>query len=119
VPSEKYVREADYFGIVSGRDTEKFTETGLTPIGSELVDAPYVAEFPMVLECKVIHHYVIGLHTHFVGEILDVKIESDVLSDEGQPDIGKIRPISFSPEIRSYHSIGKVIGTAFKIGKER
>ncbi len=117
VPSEKYVKEADYFGIVSGRDKDKFTETGLTPVRSELVNAPFVDEFPMVLECKVIHHYEIGLHTHFVGEILDVKIESDTLSDEGKPNIEKIRPIIFSPEVRSYHSIGKFIGKAFEIGK--
>ena len=38
VPSEKYAKEADYFGIVSGRDADKFKKTGLTPIKSELVD---------------------------------------------------------------------------------
>ena len=119
VPSEEYVREADYFGIVSGRNTDKFKETGLTPIESELVDAPYVGEFPMVLECKVSHHYEIGLHTHFVGEILDVKIDGSMLTDEGEADIEKIRPIVFSPEVRRYHSIGKLIGKAFEIGKQR
>ena len=69
VPSDKYVQEADYFGIASGREVNKFTETNLTPVKSELVDAPYVGEFPMVLECKLIHHHEIGLHTHFIGEI--------------------------------------------------
>jgi flavin reductase (DIM6/NTAB) family NADH-FMN oxidoreductase RutF len=119
VPSEKYVHEADYFGIVTGRNADKFKETGLTPIKSEIVDAPYVGEFPMVLECKVIHHYEIGLHTHFIGEILDVKIEESMLTDEGKADIEKIRPIVFSPEGRQYHSIGEFIGKAFEIGKKQ
>jgi flavin reductase (DIM6/NTAB) family NADH-FMN oxidoreductase RutF len=119
VPSEAYVKEADYFGIVSGRDTDKFKETGLTPIKSELVDAPYVKEFPMILECKVIHHYEIGLHTHFVGEILDVRIEESFLTDEGAPDIEKIRPIVFCPEILKYYSIGDFLGKAFRIGKRQ
>ena len=119
VPSEQYVQEADYFGIVSGRDVDKFKETGLTPKKSELTDAPYVMEFPMILECEVIHHYEIGLHTHFIGEILDVKIEESVLNDEGEVDIEKIRPIVFSPEFRRYNSIGKSIGKAFEIGRKR
>ncbi|GAF85006.1 unnamed protein product, partial [marine sediment metagenome] len=85
---------------------------------SELVDAPYVEEFPMVLECKVIHHYEIGLHTPFVGEILDTKIDESMLSDDGKPDIKKIRPFVFSPEVLQYHSIGEFIGKAFEVGRK-
>lgn len=118
VPSVKYVKEADYFGIASGRTVDKFKETGLTPIKSELVDAPYIAEFPMVLECKLVHHYELGLHTHFVGEILDVKIEETMLDSDGKPDIAKIQPMVFSPEVRRYYGIGAYIGTAYEIGKK-
>lgn len=118
VPSEQYVQEADYFGMVSGRKVNKFKETGLTPVKSELIDAPYVGEFPMILECKVIHHYEIGVHTHFVGEILDVKIDESMLSDDGKPDIEKIRPFVFSPEVQRYHSIGGFIGKAFEVGRK-
>src|SRR5210317_1559457 len=48
VPSDQYVQEADYFGIASGRNCNKFEQTGLTPVKSELIDAPYVGEFPMI-----------------------------------------------------------------------
>lgn len=119
VPSEKYVKEVDYFGIVSGRSADKFKETDLTPIKSELVDAPYVGEFPMILECNVIHHYEIGLHTHFIGKIADVKVEDSMLNEEGKPDIEKIRPIVYSPEAQRYHNIGEFIGKAFEIGKKQ
>jgi flavin reductase (DIM6/NTAB) family NADH-FMN oxidoreductase RutF len=96
---------------------DKSKEMGLMPVESALVDAPYVGEFPMILECRVIHHYEIGLHTHFVGEILDVKIEQAMLTDAGKPDIGKIRPFVFSPDVGQYHGIGKFVGKAFEIGK--
>jgi flavin reductase (DIM6/NTAB) family NADH-FMN oxidoreductase RutF len=119
VPSDQYVREADYFGIASGRDVDKFKETGLTPIRSEIVDAPYVDEFTMVLECKLVHHYELGLHTHFVGEILDVKVDDAMLAEDGKPDITKIRPFVFSPEARQYHGIGEFVGKAFDIGRKR
>lgn len=117
VPSEQNADQADYFGIASGRREDKFKQSGLTPVRSDIVDAPYVEEFPMVLECKVIHHYEIGLHTHFVGEILDVKVDENVLAGDGKPDIEKIRPIVFSPYAHTYHCVGGYIGKAFSIGK--
>ncbi len=118
VPGEQYVKAADYFGMASGRDGDKFVQTGLTPVRSERVDAPYVGEFPMVLECRVIHHYEIGLHTHFVGEILDVKVDETMLGDDGKPDIAKIRPLVFAPEARRYYGVGDCVGKAFEIGKK-
>ena len=118
VPGVSQIKEADYFGMASGRDTDKFRETGLTPVRSEVVDAPYVGEFPMVLECRVVHHYELGLHTHFVGEILDVKVEECMLGADGKPDIGKIRPVVFAPETRRYFGIGECVGNAFEVGKK-
>ncbi len=118
VPSERYMKEADYFGMVSGRDTDKFRETGLTPARSGLVDAPYVSEFPMVLECKVIHHYELGLHTHFVGEILDVKVDESALGDDGWPYLNKINPLVFDTLARRYYRVGVCVGNAFEVGKK-
>jgi flavin reductase (DIM6/NTAB) family NADH-FMN oxidoreductase RutF len=118
VPSEAHAREADYFGIVSGRDADKFAETGLTPVRSVLVDAPYVEEFPLVLECRLFDTIEIGLHTQFVGEILDVKAEDSVLGEQGLPDIEKVKPILFEPEIRTYHGVGRLLGRAYSIGKK-
>lgn len=117
IPSEAHAKEADYFGLVSGRNEDKFAATECTPIKSELVDAPYVKEFPLILECKVIHVIEIGLHTQFIGEILDVKADESVLSEKGVPDIEKVRPIVFSPEARHYHKVGDYLGEAFSIGK--
>ena len=117
IPSEEHVKEADYFGVVSGRDVNKFTATGLTPVRSNLVDAPYVKEFPLILECKVTHTIEIGLHTQFIGEIMDVKADSSMLDKKGLPSIKKVKPIVFGPGNRTYHGIGKYIGQAFSIGK--
>ena len=118
IPSEEYAKEADFFGTATGKKVDKFSSTGLTPVKSELVDAPYVKEFPLILECKLIHTIEVGLHTQFIGEILDVKADEAVLGEEGLPDIEKIKPIIFSPVIRAYHGVGKHIGKAFSIGRE-
>ena len=118
MPSEEYVREADYFGIASGRNKDKFAVTGLTPVKSDLVDAPYVKEFPFVLECNLLKTVDIGVHTQFIGEIADIKAEENLLGDKGVPDIEKAKPIMFAPEIQAYYGVGNFLGNAFSIGKK-
>ena len=118
IPCETYVKQADYFGIASGGKEDKFSATKLTPVKSELVDAPYVKEFPFILECKLIHTIEIGLHIQFIGEIVDVKAEESVLGDKGSLDIEKVKPILYAPENRAYYGIGKCLGKAFSIGEQ-
>lgn len=117
VPSEDYAREVDHTGLVSGRDGDKFAAVGLTAVASEAVDAPYVEEFPIVLECRLLHTLEIGLHTLFVGEIIDVKAEEEVLDEKGKPAVEKVKPMVFSPSVRQYHGIGRLLGKAFSMGK--
>jgi flavin reductase (DIM6/NTAB) family NADH-FMN oxidoreductase RutF len=117
IPSEDQVRQADYIGLVSGRNLDKFAATKLTAVRSELVDAPYVQEFGMVLECKLAHTFELGLHTQFVGEIMDVKVEEAAVGSSGLADIKKIRPLVFTPDTQSYYGIGDFVGRAFSIGQ--
>jgi len=117
IPSERYVKEADYFGMASGKAVDKFSTTGLTPVKSEVVDAPYVNEFPFVLECKLLQSVEIGLHTQFIGEIKDIKVDEDIIKDDN-PLIEKIKPLIFSMDNMSYYGVGKYVAKAFSIGKE-
>ena len=118
IACEGKIAEADYCGIFSGRDSDKFATTGLTPVRSELVDAPYAAEFPVVLECKLLHTIEIGLHTQFIGEIVDVKADESVFDNDGNLDIMKIQPLVYDTSRKGYHSVGPRVGDAFAIGKE-
>ncbi len=117
IPSQAHVREADYAGIYSGRDGDKFQAVGLTPIRGDRVNAPYVAEFPLALECKLVHTFELGLHTQFVGEILDVKADASVLGDNGLPDIAKVQPLIYSSGNQAYYGVGRQIAAAFSVGK--
>jgi flavin reductase (DIM6/NTAB) family NADH-FMN oxidoreductase RutF len=117
IPSDQYAVQADYCGMVSGKKADKFAETGLTPVRSALVNAPYIEELPLVLECKLVHQIELGLHTLFVGEILDVKANEDVLDDKGVPDVEKLRPFFYAPEANAYYGTGKRLGDAFSIGQ--
>ena len=117
VPSRRYLRETDYFGIASGRDTDKFARTGLTPVRSDLVDAPYIAEFPLILECRLLKTVEIGTHTQFIGEILDVKADEELLNAKGYPEVAKVQPIIYAPTVRQYYSIGEFLGDGYVVGK--
>jgi flavin reductase (DIM6/NTAB) family NADH-FMN oxidoreductase RutF len=117
IPSQHQVREADFFGIASGRDVNKLAITGMTAVKSDLVDAPYLDEAPLVLECSLLHSYELGLHTLFVGEIRDVKAETSVLSKHDLPDPEKVKPIVYGPEVRTYHGLGSSLGLSFDLGK--
>ncbi len=117
VPAASQVKEADYAGLCSGRDVDKFEAAGLTPIKSDLVNAPYIEEFPLVLECEVRHVVDIGLHKQFIGEILDVKADKAILDAKGNIDVSKLQPIAFAPGDRGYYRVGEFVGKAFSIGK--
>jgi flavin reductase (DIM6/NTAB) family NADH-FMN oxidoreductase RutF len=118
IPSEEQVVEADYFGIASGRDVDKLTTTGLTPVKSDLVNAPYIHEFPLIVECKLVHTVDLGAHTQFTGEILDVKVDPELTDEKGNPDIKKIKPILYDPTGFAYYGIGEFKGPAFSMGKK-
>ena len=118
IPSESQAREADFWGIVSGKNRNKFLESGLTPVKAEKVNAPFVAEFPLVLECVLRQSHKIGLHTQFIGEILDVKAEEEVLNERGVPDMSRIRPFLYSPAERTYYGAGQTLGRAYDLGMD-
>ncbi len=116
IPSASHVRETDYVGIVSGRETDKWAAAGLTPIRSDLVDAPYVSEFPLVLECRLVHTIELGLHTRFIGEVADVKAEGNALADDGSLDIEKVDPFFYATGRRAYYRMGVYLEKAHAVG---
>ena len=52
---DKYRDALKLLGTKSGRDGDKISEAGLTPIKSELVDSPSFDEADLILECRKIY----------------------------------------------------------------
>jgi len=114
VPSSAHAREVDYMGIASGRDVDKLARAGLTPVRSELVEAPYIDEFPVAMECKLLQTVDLGSHTVFIGQVMDVKVEEAGLTN-GQPDADKLDIFVW---MDGYRKLGESLGQAFHIGRE-
>ncbi len=115
IPSRDFVKQADYAGLVSGSKADKFKVTGLTPVKSEVVNAPYVKELPVALECMLKQSVQIGLHTQFIGEILNVLCDEEVLGPNGLPDIEKLKPLIYATGNMAYYSVGGFVQKAFTI----
>jgi flavin reductase (DIM6/NTAB) family NADH-FMN oxidoreductase RutF len=77
-------KEADYCGVRSGRDENKFETQGLTPIPGLIVKAPLIEECPINLECRVIQVLNYPSHDMFVAEILKVHADETLLDPQGR-----------------------------------
>ena len=118
IPSKKYIKESDYFGMISGYKSNKFAATGLTAIKAENVNAPYIEEFPVNIECKVKNVTEVGTHFVIIGEIVNVIADEECFNEKGKVTLESVDTIIFDPINRAYHEIGTVVGKAFSIGKE-
>ncbi|MBU4533482.1 MAG: flavin reductase family protein [Firmicutes bacterium] len=108
VPSVDQVRQTDYCGVVSGRDVDKFKETGLTPVPAAHVKAPMIKEFPVNLECRVVETVKLPTHDVFIGEVLAVHFNEEVLNENGRVDVDKVRPYAFC--MQEYRTVVEQIG---------
>jgi len=60
----------------------------------------------------------LGLHTQFIGEIMDVKVEDGFIGEGGKPDVEIVKPFFYVHSGFAYYRVGKMIGKAFTIGNE-
>jgi len=112
VPSPDLVQKTDFVGLVSGRDNDK---SGIfTPFYGSVDKAPMIRECPVNILCKVFKQVDLPNNDVFIGEILEVYVDSDCITD-GKPDAKKINPVLLAGGL--YWELGKVIGTAYKDGK--
>jgi len=91
VPTMSIVAETLFCGRNSGRDVEKFSATGLTPLPSKIVRPPLIKECAASLECKVRDELETGDHTIFVGEVVAAHVERGLFSRSF--DAARFRPV--------------------------
>ncbi len=115
VPDFKHAAEVDYFGLVSGREEDKFEQSGLTPSKSG-VDAPLIEEFPFALECNLKESFEVGSHIMVVGEIVNIQVDESCVEKNGKIDVRKIDPLILNTAENEYLSIGERTFPAFEPG---
>ncbi len=108
----------DYCGVRSGRDVDKYKEMHLTPLPSETVKAPGIAESPVNLECKVKQVLELGSHDMFVAEITGVTVEDSYIDGKGKFHLNDTDLTAYSHG--EYFSLGKKLGKfGYSVEKKR
>jgi flavin reductase (DIM6/NTAB) family NADH-FMN oxidoreductase RutF len=110
IPNSDLLRAIDYCGFVSGKDTDKFAATGLTPLSARKIRAPMIKECPVNLECVLRHFITLGMHDLFIGEIVNIQVDEQVLDGKGDLDSSLLKPVTYFPQPADYWSLGDKIG---------
>lgn len=104
-PTVDIIDAVDYCGIKSGRDVDKFAETGLTPEPATHVKVPLIKECPVNMECKVIGALSLGSHDLFIGDVLAMHAEKDIVLDEERGFVDPSNGVIFA--MNGYWTFGK------------
>ena len=116
IADSKHVAEADYFGVISGKNTkDKLADSGLTAVKSDNVDAPIINEFPICLECEFIEYQDNQYGLGVIGKVVNVSAEESVMKGD-QVDIDLVEAIAFDPYTHGYYKVSGRVGDAFKDG---
>lgn len=106
--TEELAFATDYCGVKSGRDVDKFKETGLTREKAEKVKASMIAEAPVSIECKVKEIRELGSHHMFIAQVAAVHADEKYMDEKNRFDLNRARPIVYSH--------GEYLGTGKKLG---
>lgn len=102
-------RAADWCGVRSGRDYDKFREMGLTPGKALEVAAPIVEESPVSIECRVRQVLALGTHDMFLAEVVAVQVDADYIDPAtGRFCLERACPIVYSHG--EYFALGEALG---------
>ncbi|MBU7014409.1 MAG: flavin reductase family protein [Theionarchaea archaeon] len=107
IPSENLVRETDYCGQVSGRTVDKFAACKFTRLPGSKVKAPLIQECPVNIECTVTQIVHLGTHDLFIGEVVAVDADEDVV-EENSISFEKLRPLAYTSG--DYWTLGNSVG---------
>ena len=112
------VRAADYCGVYTGAKVNKFEKCSLTPIPSEEVSCPSIAESPLCLECRVTDVIPLGTHDMFLADIVSVSVDESLIDEKGALHLENAHLAAFAHG--EYFELGKKLGNfGFSVKKSK
>ena len=107
--TDEMARATDWCGVKSGRDFDKFKESGLTPAAATIVKCPIVAEAPISIECKLREIKPLGSHDMFIADVVNIIADDRYIDPEtGAFSLAASGLIAYSHG--TYYPLGKRIG---------
>lgn len=117
--TEAMARATDWCGVKSGRDFNKWKETGLTPLKGQAVDCWMIEESPLCIECRVKEVVKLGSHDMFVADVLNIVADDRYINPETNAfDLAASGLMAYSHG--GYYSLGEKIGKfGFSVQKKK
>lgn len=116
--TELLIWTADYCGVKSGRDINKFSLPTITAAAASKVSSPMIEESPVSIECKVDTIIRLGTHDMFISNIVAVNVDENLLDSKGKLHLEKARLVATSHG--KYFALGKQVGTfGYSVKKKR
>lgn len=111
-------RAADFCGVRSGRDVDKFKEMKLTPLKSSRISAPGIAESPVNIECRVVEVKELGSHDMFIARVEAVTVDERFMDESGRFKLDDAGLVAYSHG--EYFELGEKIGKfGFSVAKRQ
>ncbi len=99
---------ADFCGVKSGRDVDKFREMKLTPVSLEGISAPGIQESPLILACKVTEVKPLGTHDLFLARVVSVSVNNEYMDETGKFHLNDTDLMAYSHG--EYFRLGEKLG---------
>lgn len=116
--TEAMVRAADFCGVRSGRNIDKFKVCGLEKEPASVIDCPILAASPLVLECRVEQILPLGTHDMFIAGVEAVDVEESLLDAAGRLRLDKAGLAAFAHG--EYFALGRKLGSfGFSVRKKK
>ena len=108
IPCKDLLKKCDYCGIVSGSKADKFKACNFTAAPSSKVSSPRIEECPVNIECSVEKSIELGTHDMFIGRVVAVHADEDIIDKDGNIDFKRAGPVVYNRG--EYWNLGTKIG---------
>ena len=107
--TEKIAKATDFCGVRSGRDMDKFEQTGLIKGEAKKINAPVIEDSPVNIECRVKKIMPLGSHDMFLAKVTAVQVDESLLDEKGKLDLNKAHLVAYSHG--EYQTFDNILGT--------
>lgn len=96
IPGRDLTFAADFCGVRSGRDVDKFSFLHLNKEKAHMVDVPLIKEAPLSIECKVRSIMELGSHHMFIADVVSVDVEKAFIDEKNVLNLDKAELICYN-----------------------
>lgn len=116
--TDSMARATDWVGVRSGRDYDKWNETGLTPLQGEMVKSPTIEESPLSIECRIKEILHLGSHDMMIADVLCIRADDRYINPTtGALSLKDAGLMAYAHG--GYYQLGNLIGTfGFSVRKK-